>query len=143
METREIRTLEELDSIATQILETETVRDSAYVIALSGDLGAGKTAFVKRLAKLLHVPEEVTSPTFVVMKSYAIPSHSRFKTLTHIDAYRIESEDEMRVLGFEALCADPSRIIAVEWPELIPLSMPTNARPVGITVQGEMRTITF
>lgn len=143
METREIRTLEELDSIAAQILETETVRDSAYVIALSGDLGAGKTAFVKRLAKLLGISEEVTSPTFVVMKSYPIAAHARFKNLTHIDAYRIESEDEMRVLGFEALCADPSRIIAVEWPERIPLSMPRNAHPIGITAQGEVRTITF
>ena len=143
METREIQTLEELDDIAGDILNRKVSPNRAHVLALSGDLGAGKTAFVKRLAKQLAIHEEITSPTFVVMKSYEIPSHAQFKTLTHIDAYRIESKDEMRVLGFEALCADPSQLIAVEWPERIPSCMPEDASPIGITLEGNMRSVTF
>ena len=53
------------------------------------------------------------------MKSYAIPLHAQFKTLTHIDAYRIESDDEMRVLGFAELLKDKMRLICIEWPEKI------------------------
>jgi tRNA threonylcarbamoyladenosine biosynthesis protein TsaE len=143
METRDIRTLEQLGNAAEEVLHMTVPHHSAPILALSGDLGAGKTAFVKQLAKHLGIPEEITSPTFVVMKSYAIPSHERFKTLTHIDAYRIESPDEMRVLGWDELCADAERLIAVEWPERIAEIMPEGAHAIGFALQGEDRTITF
>lgn len=143
METREIRTLEELGNVAKEILQRPASIDKARILALSGDLGAGKTAFVKELAKHLGITEEVTSPTFVIMKSYVIPAHPRFTTLTHIDAYRIDSSDEMRVLGWGELCADPSRLIAVEWPEHIAELMPEESHAIGLELQGDVRTITF
>lgn len=143
METREVSTLEELDAFGKEILARSVPKERAQVLALSGDLGAGKTAFVKLLAKQLGVAEEVTSPTFVVMKSYAIPEHPFLKILTHIDAYRIESDDEMRVLGFKELLDDPTRLIAIEWPERIPGVIPEDAQHIEFVLQGEIRTITF
>jgi tRNA threonylcarbamoyladenosine biosynthesis protein TsaE len=143
METREIQTLEELNTLGKEIIARFVPKDGAQVVALSGDLGAGKTAFVKLLAEQLGVTGEVTSPTFVVMKSYAIAEHPFLKTLTHIDAYRIESDDEMRVLGFTELLADPTRLIAIEWPERIPDVIPQDAARIGFVLHGEVRTITF
>lgn len=139
-----ITTLEELSTIAKEVAERSLATPSPRVIALSGDLGAGKTAFVKVLAKHLGVVEEVTSPTFVIMKSYRIHNHAPITTLTHIDAYRIESDDEMRVLGFLELVNDPERIICIEWPEKISSLIPRDA--VGVTLElhtNETRTITY
>jgi tRNA threonylcarbamoyladenosine biosynthesis protein TsaE len=143
METREIRTLEQLGEVAESVLSKPASSEEARVLALSGDLGAGKTAFVKQLGTQLGIQEEITSPTFVVMKSYAIPEHPRFRTLTHIDAYRIESPEEMRVLGWDELRADPSRLIAVEWPERIKEIMPKEAEAIALVLEGEVRSITF
>src|ERR1035437_464305 len=72
--------------------------NKAKVVALSGDLGAGKTTLTQELAKLLGVKENVVSPTFIIMKIYKINSskyNSHFKQLVHIDAYRLESPAEL------------------------------------------------
>jgi tRNA threonylcarbamoyladenosine biosynthesis protein TsaE len=144
METSEIQTLEELRAVAGKVLaSTAAPRSGAAVLALSGDLGAGKTAFVKKLAEQLDIAEEVTSPTFVIMKSYTIPEHPLFKTLTHIDAYRVDDTDEMRVLGWAELLSDPTRLIAVEWPERIPEIIPEDAHRIALALSGGMRTVTF
>ncbi len=131
---RKITTLNELEGIAREILSLCTKKDTAQVIALSGDLGAGKTAFTKQLASVLGVEGEVTSPTFVIMKSYAVPAHAFFKTLVHIDAYRIESGDEMRILRFEELLKDPTNLICIEWPEKIETLLPKNVYTVTFTL---------
>jgi tRNA threonylcarbamoyladenosine biosynthesis protein TsaE len=143
MKTVHVRTLPELADIARETLSSCTQKDTATVIALTGDLGVGKTAFTKELAKLLGVSHEVTSPTFVIMKSYPIPSHPFFKTLTHIDAYRIESEDEIRVLGFAELLKDPTQLICIEWPEKIQNSIPTDALTISFTLLQDVRTVTY
>jgi tRNA threonylcarbamoyladenosine biosynthesis protein TsaE len=99
------------------------------VLALTGDLGAGKTAFVKAVAKELGITEHITSPTFVIMKMYETPvtNESGFKRLVHIDAYRLESAHELEVLGWNELLADPDALIAIEWPEKVPGTIPNNA----------------
>lgn len=143
MQRREIRTLSELADIAREVLTACVQKDRATVIALAGDLGVGKTAFTKELAKILGVSHEVTSPTFVIMKSYPISTHPFLKTLTHIDAYRIESEDEIRVLGFAELLEDPAQLICIEWPEKIQNSIPTDALTISFTLLKDIRTITY
>ncbi len=148
METRHISTLEELQGIAGEVLSLCVGKDSAQIIGLSGDLGAGKTAFVKELAKLLKIQHEITSPTFVIMKSYPIPKASQItqqlKTLSHIDAYRIESDDEMRVLGFQKLLEDKTQLICIEWPEKIQNLIPKNALAVTFVLNNDgTRDITF
>ena len=82
-------------------------------ILLNGDLGVGKTTFVKFLAKFLKVKEEVTSPSFTILKQYT----GKYN-INHFDLYRIESIDELRELGFdEYLDCDSSSILLIEWGE--------------------------
>jgi tRNA threonylcarbamoyladenosine biosynthesis protein TsaE len=143
MQVKNISTLEELHALAAEVIASCGEKNTATVIALRGDLGAGKTAFTKELASLLDIEESITSPTFVIMKSYTIPHHAYFKTLTHIDAYRIESDDEMRVLGFKELLSDPTRLICIEWPEKIESLIPEDAYPISINLHDTIRTITY
>lgn len=109
--------------------------DAATVVTLSGDLGAGKTAFVKGVARALGVTEHVTSPTFVIMKIY--PLNGGFKKLVHIDAYRLKGEHHLKVLGWEELCADPKNLIFVEWPEQAPGAIPSHAIKVMLRYTGD------
>ena len=88
----------------------------AVVVGLSGHLGAGKTAFVAAVARQLGVTGDVVSPTFVIMKQYAT-NHSLWSFLVHIDAYRLESPQELEAINWNALRADPKNLIMVEWPE--------------------------
>jgi tRNA threonylcarbamoyladenosine biosynthesis protein TsaE len=82
------------------------------VVLLSGELGAGKTAFVRGLARGLGAdPEEVASPTFVLLTSY----RGRL-TLHHADLYRLADEAEDHELGLEEL-PGPRGVLAVEWAE--------------------------
>jgi tRNA threonylcarbamoyl adenosine modification protein YjeE len=71
----------------------------------------------------LGVKEEVTSPTFVLMKMYETEANkqSPWRRLVHIDAYRLERPEEMEALNFERLVADPHNLILVEWPENVEL----------------------
>jgi tRNA threonylcarbamoyladenosine biosynthesis protein TsaE len=92
--------------------------DTAYVVGLRGNLGAGKTTFVQAVAKELGVKEAITSPTFVIAQSYDI-QHTIYKKLIHMDAYRL-TPLEPDTIGFGAALADPSNLILVEWPENLP-----------------------
>jgi tRNA threonylcarbamoyladenosine biosynthesis protein TsaE len=82
------------------------------VVLLEGELGAGKTAFVRGLARGVGAdPEEVASPTFVLLTAY----HGRL-TLHHADLYRLSGGGDDRELGLEEL-PGPQGVLAVEWPE--------------------------
>jgi tRNA threonylcarbamoyladenosine biosynthesis protein TsaE len=85
-------------------------------IALKGDLGAGKTTFVKGLAKGLGVSEDyyITSPTFTIINEYPVPP----LTLCHLDLYRLSSADELDYIGFDDI-VDDNHVIVVEWPEIL------------------------
>lgn len=93
--------------------------DRATVVALRGDLGAGKTAFTQGLAEALGIIETVISPTFVIEKIYDLPLGSKFKRLIHIDAYRLERVEELVQLGFADLLSEPGHLIVIEWPERV------------------------
>jgi tRNA threonylcarbamoyladenosine biosynthesis protein TsaE len=88
------------------------------VISLSGDLGAGKTTFVRGVAKALGVTGRVTSPTFTI-----VHQHSGRYPLVHMDVYRLESFQEVLDLGFEELL-DPEAILLVEWGEAVAPLLP-------------------
>jgi len=85
-------------------------------MALKGDLGAGKTTFVKGLAKGLGVSEDyyITSPTFTIINEYPVPP----LTLCHLDLYRLSSADELEYIGFDDLL-DDTHIMVVEWPDIL------------------------
>lgn len=117
--------LSETASFAADLLKRlgEGNRTAACVVALHGELGSGKTAFVQAIAKALGVREHVTSPTFVIMKNYQLKAIS-YKLLVHIDAYRLTGGAELHALGFRELLKDPGNLIMIEWPEHISDALP-------------------
>ena len=84
------------------------------VIALYGELGSGKTTFTKGLAKGLGITDRVTSPTFVLMKDYDLPSSDNSK-LHHLDLYRLDSSDEIKSLDLNELVSQAANIFVIEW----------------------------
>lgn len=118
---RVLKNVEELESLAKEfvfMVKNDYKGNGAILVRLYGDLGAGKTTFVKSVARVLGVLEHVTSPTFVLQKTYNT-NDLRFKTLIHIDAYRIESEREVKILKLEEKIEEEGAIIFVEWPQKI------------------------
>jgi len=103
-------------------------QNHATVLALNGDLGAGKTTFTQYLAEELEVNETVTSPTFVIMKKYQLSGDGRFKYLVHIDAYRLETPEELKVLNFEAEVQEAGNLIVVEWADKVTNLLPNKQR---------------
>ena len=102
--------------------------DHARVIALSGNLGAGKTTFVQGFARALGIRERIQSPTFVLMKIYSLKRRKNIKHLVHIDAYRIESLREIEHLGLRELFDDKDAVILIEWADRIKKILPKDAR---------------
>ena len=94
-------------------------KENATIVGLQGDLGAGKTTFVKSVASVLGVEGAVTSPTFVIEKIYKLPDGERFSRIVHIDAYRLENGKELLSLGWEETASNPQNLILIEWPERV------------------------
>ena len=100
------------------------------VILLDGELGAGKTCFVRGLCEGLGGdPTQVNSPTFVIMQEYEVDGGIR---LVHIDAYRLSGTEELDTIGWDELLSDPLTIIAIEWPSKITDALPEHAITVSI-----------
>lgn len=93
------------------------------VIALIGDLGAGKTIFAQGFAKGLGIKEKIISPTFILQREYKIPSSK--KILYHLDLYRLENEEQFKHLGLEELF-ESGNIILIEWADKIKNIFPKN-----------------
>lgn len=115
--------IEEISKIAQKVLDKILKMDNkkARVVALSGNLGAGKTTLTQEFGRQLGIKENIISPTFVIMKIYKIsPSskyYSNFKQLIHIDAYRLESSEELLKIAWKELEEDKDNLIIIEWPE--------------------------
>ncbi len=104
----------------------EKISGSA-VIAMTGDLGAGKTAFVRGLARALGYEGEVSSPTFAIVHEYIggrLPVY-------HFDMYRVDSWDSLYSTGFFDYM-DTESVLAVEWSENIENALPENLITVDI-----------
>ena len=146
---KEIKTFAEMEIEATRFIkEISPKTDGATLITLSGELGAGKTAFTKAVAHVLGVEEVVTSPTFVLEKIYALPILDRhsvsFKRLVHIDAYRLEKGADLAPLGFDELMQDASNLILLEWPEKVRDALPMPAVKISIIANTDgSRVITY
>ncbi len=90
------------------------------IVLLSGDLGAGKTALTKGIAKGFGIKSEITSPTFTLMNVYQINKKtSQIKTLVHIDTYRLKDEKELIEIGVEDYLGKDNTVCIIEWPEKI------------------------
>lgn len=106
---------------------------AATVLALSGDLGAGKTALVQAIGAELGVSGSITSPTFTIMQRYET-SDAQFPHLVHLDAYRFESAAELRPLKFSDVLAEAGTLVLIEWPEHIAGALPRETPQVSIEI---------
>jgi tRNA threonylcarbamoyladenosine biosynthesis protein TsaE len=103
------------------------------IFGLIGDLGSGKTAFVRGVAKKLGVKQNITSPTFVIMKIY----EALDRQLVHIDAYRLSSQEDLFSIGFEDLVSNSNSLIFIEWPERVFKTIPKNMRLINFSYLDE------
>jgi tRNA threonylcarbamoyladenosine biosynthesis protein TsaE len=135
--TREI-SKDELDTFANEVLLLlkKDTSAKAKVLALSGDLGAGKTTFTQALGRCLGIKEDMTSPTFTIMKGYETKDDT-FTQVIHMDAYRIENENELGPLRFADILVTPNTLLVVEWAERIKRVLPAAALHLTFTIKDE------
>jgi len=107
-----------------------------YVLALYGELGAGKTTFVRYLTEALKIPSRVQSPTFVIARKY-VGGKGIIKTVNHIDLYRLTDIGEIKDIGLDDLISEPNSVTVIEWPELIEAELPKNAFKIKFEVVDE------
>ncbi len=124
--------------VETQALGAQLARwlRNEDVLALSGDLGAGKTAFTQGLAKGMEITAPVTSPTFVLINRYPAPNG---RVLQHVDCYRLaDAPAEMWDIGLMDLFAGDN-IVVIEWADRIPGLLPDERLEVAFTYLNENR----
>jgi tRNA threonylcarbamoyladenosine biosynthesis protein TsaE len=102
-------------------LLVKTLSDKKYspphVFALQGNLGAGKTTFIQGVAKALKIKQKILSPTFVIVKDFALPKNSNFSKFYHIDCYRL---NDLQNYYLDLRNNQNLKIfIFIEWPERI------------------------
>lgn len=96
------------------------------IIALEGELGAGKTTFTQAFAEALGVAEHLKSPTFVLMKHYVLKDVPGYTTLYHLDCYRLNGAADLGPLGVAEIIARPGTIVLIEWAERVADILPRN-----------------
>lgn len=97
---------------------------NSFVFSLEGDLGTGKTTFIKGLACELGAKRDIKSPSFVLVKRYKLPC-SKFEFLFHIDCYRLSGNtSELSQIAFEDIINAPNSIVVIEWGEKIESLLP-------------------
>jgi tRNA threonylcarbamoyladenosine biosynthesis protein TsaE len=136
-----------MDCLSQNVQQTEDIAselaatlDGGECIAIYGELGAGKTQFVRGLAAALGVnPRTVSSPTFVLLNIY---SGGRLQVF-HLDAYRIHGDSDLEAIGFAELL-EQQGVVIVEWADRVAGLLPANRLDVRIETVGEsQRQITI
>ena len=135
MGTWQISTLNDLDEAAVNLLKTYPLN---RVFAFSGEMGSGKTTFIKSLCKALGVSENVSSPTFALVNEYI---DNNQHSVYHFDFYRIEKEQEAKDIGIHEYFQS-GHYCFVEWSEKILHLLPEDAVRIHISNQNETRIIT-
>ena len=130
-----VKSEEDLLPAASQLL---AAMPEARIFALSGEMGAGKTTFIKAICRILGVSDIVQSPTFAIINEYRT---SLGEPVYHFDFYRIRNISEVYDLGYEDYL-DSGHYCLLEWPELIGVLLPPEAVRVNISGSNE-RTISF
>ncbi len=144
------QSLVETNQIALDFLAkiSQIKKEHALVVALFGDLGSGKTTFVQALARNIGISDIITSPTFVIEKRYIIPSTNKYqlsyKKLIHIDAYRLDSAQEILNLNFSEDIGDKDNLILIEWPERVDTALPEDILKINFSfIDENKREIEF
>lgn len=129
-----------IDDIGRAAKEFLQLRPPLPVIALYGEMGAGKTTFTKALCRALNVKEGVNSPTFTLINEYTTEGG---ELIFHFDFYRINKLEEAFDIGFEEF-VDSGHLCIIEWPEKIEQILPPDTLRVKISVlEDGTREVTF
>ncbi len=132
----EIASLAELPATAQALLDFAA---DQKIFLFYGQMGAGKTTFIKTLCESLGVTEPVTSPTFSIVNEY----NGKSSKIYHFDFYRLKKQDEALDMGYEEYFYS-NQYCFIEWPEKIPDLLPLHYIKVNITVTSEQsRRFTF
>lgn len=107
------------------------------VVALTGDLGAGKTAFAQGVGEGLGIAGTMTSPTFTLIHEYKDLSNRKDLRLIHMDLYRLQHPEEVEVIGIEDSFVEDA-ICLIEWPEIADDYLPDDRLDIEILGSGEM-----
>lgn len=126
--------LEDLIPIAKEILTNLKHK----VVLFEGELGAGKTSFIKVLVKEMGSSDEVSSPTFSIVNEYELPNGKLF----HFDLYRINSAEEALDFGIDEYL-DSGNFCFIEWPDKISDLLPDDFHTVKIIAEENKRTVIF
>lgn len=132
----DVPTPDVLSSVAKELI---TACGKQRVIAFYGEMGAGKTTFIRSICQELGVTENVSSPTFSIINEYKMPNEGK---VFHFDFYRLNRLSEAAALGLEEYFESGDWCL-VEWPEKILNLLPAHHAEVRIQVSGSSRLITF
>jgi tRNA threonylcarbamoyladenosine biosynthesis protein TsaE len=134
-----INSLEEISAVAEEFIRLAMQEDTVF--AFNGQMGAGKTTFIKALCEALGVSEPVTSPTFAIVNEYR--SDETGELIYPFDFYRIKKLEEAYDMGCEDYFYSGA-VCLIEWPELVEDLLPGNTVWVDIKVnEDETRTISW
>ena len=118
-------------AIASELAKIPPIRTGALVVALTGNLGGGKTTFTQGFVEALGITDSVLSPTFVLMNIYPIPDNVEvrspnvgFQNLVHIDAYRLEDPVQLHAVGWKDIIQSTDNIVLVEWADNVRALLP-------------------
>lgn len=111
------------------------------IIALTGELGSGKTTFAQGFARGLGIKDKITSPTFLIIRQYPVPGQKNF--FFHIDLYRLENIN-LNGSGLKEILADSTNIIIIEWADKIAKSLPKNTTEIKLRrIDEDLHEIIF
>lgn len=125
------KTLDDTKELAEKF--ARLVSEKGSFVSLYGEIGAGKTAFVKLVADALGVQERVTSPSFVILNEY----HSAKIPIYHFDLYRLENEGVKTILGELREYSEGKILTFVEWAEFSQDEIPFNHLQINVTYEDE------
>lgn len=130
-----LNNLSDIDAVANKFVENMGNRN---IFAFYGEMGAGKTTFIKAICKALGVIETITSPTFSIVNEY---EKSDGEPMYHFDFYRIKDIEEAYDFGYEDYLYS-GHLCFIEWPELVEPLLPQNVVKVKILIEdNEQRSI--
>ena len=133
-----IHSLDEINQAASLFIHS--MKDKT-IFAFYGNMGAGKTTFIKAVCEQLGVTDVVNSPSFSIINEYSLPEQK--KKIYHFDFYRIKKENEVYDIGYEDYFYS-GNLCFLEWPELVEDLLPENTVRVHIQVQKDLsRVISF
>lgn len=131
-----IKTKSQLPKLASRVIqEFPDIR----VFLFNGELGAGKTTFIKTICKVLEVEDDLSSPSYAIINEY---KSKHYGSLYHLDCYRLKDENEAWDLGISELFESGSYCF-VEWPEKTHNLLPLNYVLVDIQVEEQKRIFNF